>query len=72
MPAWMNKELLLKLNHKKEALRRWQQGQVTWDTVRACGNKVRKAKANMKLNLARKMKVERKDFTSASAAKGQL
>jgi len=29
-PAWMNKELLDKLKHKKEAYRGWKQGQVPW------------------------------------------
>ena len=27
---WMNKELLAKFKHKKEAYRRWKQGQVMW------------------------------------------
>lgn len=31
-PAWMNKELLDKLKHKKEADRGWKQGQVAWET----------------------------------------
>ena len=33
-PAWMNKELLAKLKHKKEAYRGWKQGWVTWEEYR--------------------------------------
>ena len=33
-PAWMNKELLDKLKHKKEAYRGWKQGQVAWEEYR--------------------------------------
>ncbi|GAB0203667.1 hypothetical protein GRJ2_002832300 [Grus japonensis] len=33
-PAWMNKELLDKLKHKKEAYRGWKQGQVAWEKYR--------------------------------------
>ena len=32
--VWMNEELLAKLKHKKEAYRRWKQGQVTWKEYR--------------------------------------
>ena len=33
-PTWMNKELLDKLKHKKEAYRGWKQGQVAWEEYR--------------------------------------
>ncbi|GAB0177124.1 hypothetical protein GRJ2_000177600 [Grus japonensis] len=33
-PAWMDKELLDKLKHKKEAYRGWKQGQVAWEEYR--------------------------------------
>ncbi|GAB0199210.1 hypothetical protein GRJ2_002386400 [Grus japonensis] len=33
-PPWMNKELLDKLKHKKEAYRGWKQGQVAWEKYR--------------------------------------
>ena len=33
-PAWMNKELLDKLNHKKEAYRGWKQGHVACEEYR--------------------------------------
>jgi len=33
-PAWMKKELLDKVKHKKEAYRGWKQGQVAWEEYR--------------------------------------
>ena len=33
-PAWMSKELLDKLKHKKEAYRVWKQGPVAWEGYR--------------------------------------
>ena len=49
----MNKELLDKLRHKKEAYRGWKQGPVTWEEYRnifqASRDKVRKTKAQMEL-----------------------
>ena len=33
-PAWMDKELLDKLKHRKEAYRGWKQGQVAWEEYR--------------------------------------
>ncbi|GAB0176249.1 mitochondrial enolase superfamily member 1 [Grus japonensis] len=62
----MNKELLDKVKHKKEAYREWKQGQVAWEeyreTVRAARDQVRKAKALMELNLARDVKGNKKSF----------
>ena len=56
----MNKELLAKLKHKKEAYRGWKQGQAAWEEdreiVRAARDQVREAKALMELNLARDVK----------------
>ncbi|GAB0176265.1 mitochondrial enolase superfamily member 1 [Grus japonensis] len=67
-PARMNKELLDKLKHKKEAYRGWKQGQVAWEeykeTVRAARDQVRKAKALIELNLARDVKGNKKSFYS--------
>ncbi|GAB0208674.1 hypothetical protein GRJ2_003333100 [Grus japonensis] len=63
----MNKELLDKLKHKKEAYRGWKQGWVTWeeyrDIVQACRDEVRKAKAYQELNLERDVKGNKKDFS---------
>ncbi|GAB0189727.1 hypothetical protein GRJ2_001438000 [Grus japonensis] len=65
-PAWMNKELLDKLKHKKEACRGWKQGQVAWEEyreiVRAARDQVRKAEALIELNLARDVKDNKKSF----------
>ncbi|GAB0181834.1 mitochondrial enolase superfamily member 1 [Grus japonensis] len=65
-PAWMNKELLGKVKHKKEAYRGWKYGQVAWEeyreTVRAARDEVRKAKALTELNVARDVKGNKKSF----------
>ena len=62
----MNKLLLGKLKHKKEAYRGWKQGQVAWEeyreTVRAAREQVRKAKALIELNLARDIKGNKESF----------
>ncbi|KFQ47588.1 hypothetical protein N333_10656, partial [Nestor notabilis] len=65
-PPWMDNELLRKLRGKKEAYRRWKRGQVVWEeyrtTVREARDQVRKAKAQLELNLARDVKDNRKGF----------
>ncbi|GAB0184104.1 mitochondrial enolase superfamily member 1 [Grus japonensis] len=62
----MNKLLLGKVKHKKEAYRGWKQGQVAWEeyreTVRAAREQVRKAKALIELNLTRDVKDNKKSF----------
>ena len=62
----MNKELLDKLKHKKQAYRGWKQGQVAWEEyreiVRVARDQVRKAKAVIELNLARDVKGNKKSF----------
>ncbi|GAB0202852.1 mitochondrial enolase superfamily member 1 [Grus japonensis] len=62
----MNKELLGKVKHKKEAYRGWKQGQAAWEkyreTVQAARDQVRKAKALIELNLARDVKDNKKGF----------
>ncbi|GAB0207235.1 mitochondrial enolase superfamily member 1 [Grus japonensis] len=62
----MNKELLDKVKHKKEACRGWKQGQVAWEeyreTVRAARDQVRKAKALIEISLARDVKDNKKSF----------
>ncbi|GAB0178195.1 mitochondrial enolase superfamily member 1 [Grus japonensis] len=62
----MNKELLGKVKHKKEAYRGWKQGQVAWEeyreTVRAARDQVRKAKALIEISLARDVKDNKKSF----------
>ncbi|GAB0199980.1 mitochondrial enolase superfamily member 1 [Grus japonensis] len=65
-PARMNKELLGKVKHKKEAYRGWKQGQVAWEkyreTVRAARDEVRKTKALIELNVAKDVKGNKKSF----------
>ncbi|GAB0188244.1 mitochondrial enolase superfamily member 1 [Grus japonensis] len=62
----MNKELLGRLKHKKEAYRGWKQGQVAWEEyreiVQAARDQVRKAKALIEFNLARDVKGNKKSF----------
>ncbi|GAB0209800.1 mitochondrial enolase superfamily member 1 [Grus japonensis] len=62
----MNKEVLGKVKHKKEAFRGWKQGQVAWEeyreTVRAARDQVRKAKALIEISLARDVKDNKKRF----------
>ncbi|GAB0185045.1 mitochondrial enolase superfamily member 1 [Grus japonensis] len=62
----MNKELLGKVRHKKEAYRGWKQGQVAWEeykeTVRAARDQVRKVKALIEINLSRDVKGSKKSF----------
>jgi len=62
----MNKLLLDKVKHKKEAYRGWKQGQVAWEEyreiVRAARDHVRKAKDLSELNLSRDIKGNKKSF----------
>ncbi|GAB0192613.1 mitochondrial enolase superfamily member 1 [Grus japonensis] len=62
----MNKELLGKVKQKKEAHRRWKQGQVAWEEyreiIRAARDQVRKAKALTEISLARDVKDNKKSF----------
>jgi len=65
-PTWMNKEILAKLQQKKEAYRGRKQGQVAWEEyreiVRVAREQVRKAKALTELNLVRNVKRNKKAF----------
>ncbi|GAB0187312.1 mitochondrial enolase superfamily member 1 [Grus japonensis] len=65
-PPWMNKELLGKVKHKKEAYRGWKQGQIAWEeyreTVQAARDQIRKAKALIEISLARDVKDNKKSF----------
>ncbi|GAB0209193.1 hypothetical protein GRJ2_003385000 [Grus japonensis] len=64
--AWMSQDLLVKLKGKKEMHRQWKRGQVSWeeyrDAARLCRDGVRKAKAQLELNLARDAKNNKKGF----------
>ncbi|KFQ85226.1 hypothetical protein N337_10020, partial [Phoenicopterus ruber ruber] len=65
-PAWLSRDLLVKLKGKKEMHRQWKQGQVSWEEYRdaawLCRYGVRKAKAWMELNLARDAKNNKRGF----------
>jgi len=62
----MNRELLDKVKHKKEACRGWKQGQVAWEeyreVVQAGRNQLRKAEALIELNLTRDVKGNKSSF----------
>jgi len=59
-PAWLSRDLLVKLKGKRELHTQWKQGQVSWedyrDAVQLCRDGVRRAKARLELNLARDAK----------------
>ncbi|KAK4815257.1 hypothetical protein QYF61_023993 [Mycteria americana] len=65
-PAWLSRDLLVKLKSKRELHRQWKQGQATGeecrDAARLCRDGVRKAKAQLELNLARDAKNSKKGF----------
>jgi len=65
-PAWLNQDLLVRLKSKKKMHRQWKQGQVSWEeyteAAGLCRNAVRKAKAQLELNLARNDKKNRTGF----------
>ncbi|MFV1168848.1 hypothetical protein QMK97_29500, partial [Klebsiella pneumoniae] len=64
--AWLGKDLLVKLREKYRLYQLWKQGRVTWeeyrDAVRTCRRRIRKAKAQVELNLARDVKNNMKAF----------
>ncbi|KFV00708.1 hypothetical protein N339_06110, partial [Pterocles gutturalis] len=65
-PAWLSKDLQLKLKEKRERYRKWKQGCVTWEEYRGvawmCGDRIRKAKVQMELNLVKDVKNNKKGF----------
>jgi len=65
-PAWLRKEMLVKLRKKRELHRQWKQGLTSWEeyreAARLCRDGVRKAKAQLELNLARGAKNNKKGF----------
>ncbi|KFQ63524.1 hypothetical protein N334_07076, partial [Pelecanus crispus] len=65
-PAWKSRDMLVKLKGKKKMHRQWKQGQVSWeeyrDAARLCRDGVRKAKAQLELNLAKGAKNNNKGF----------
>ncbi|NXA62985.1 RTJK polymerase, partial [Mohoua ochrocephala] len=65
-PAWMGKELMKELRNKKRMYHLWKEGQVSQEifkeVVRACRKKMRKAKAQLELNLATFVKDNKRCF----------
>jgi len=65
--AWMNMELLTELRHGKETYRLWKGGHAAWkeykNIAHSCRNGVRKAKAQLELMLAKKVKGSTKVFS---------
>ncbi|KFQ28626.1 hypothetical protein N331_01707, partial [Merops nubicus] len=65
-PAWLSRDLLVRLKDKMRLHKHWKQGQVSWEEHRVnaqlCRVKVRKAKAQLELNLSRDAKENRKGF----------
>ncbi|KAK4807040.1 hypothetical protein QYF61_018381 [Mycteria americana] len=65
-PAWLNRELLLGLRKKRRVYHFWQKGQATQeeyrDLVKSCREKIRKAKAELELNLATVVRDNKKCF----------
>ncbi|GAB0207710.1 hypothetical protein GRJ2_003236700 [Grus japonensis] len=65
-PAWLNRELWLELRKKRRVYGLWKKGQATQedykDIVRLCREKIRRAKAQLELNLATAVKDNKKMF----------
>jgi len=65
-PAWLRQEMLAKLRKKRELHRQWKQGLASWEEYREAArlrrDGVRKAKAQLELNLARDVKNNKKGF----------
>ena len=65
-PAWLNRELWLELRKKRRVYDLWKKGQATQedykDVVRLCREKIRRAKAQLELNLATAVKDNKKCF----------
>ncbi|GAB0202630.1 hypothetical protein GRJ2_002728600 [Grus japonensis] len=64
--AWLNRELLLGLREKRRVYHSWKKGQATQeeyrDLIRSCRDKIRKAKAQLELNLATVVRDNKKCF----------
>ena len=65
-PAWMNRELFLRLQEKKRIYLLWKKGRATQkeykEVVKMCREKIRKAKAQLELKLAAGVKGNKKLF----------
>src|SRR5699024_8753945 len=65
-PMWMNRELFLRLQEKKRIYLLWKKGRANRkeykEVVKMCREKIRKAKAQLELNLAAGVKGNKKFF----------
>ncbi|PKU42582.1 adaptin ear-binding coat-associated protein 1 [Limosa lapponica baueri] len=65
-PAWLNKEIGSQLREKRRVYGLWKKGQATQEdykgVVKLCREKIRKAKAQLELNLALDVKNNKKNF----------
>ena len=70
---WLCKDLQLKLREKREMYRKWKQGCVAWEEYRTavcmCRDRIRKAKAQAELTLARDVKDNKKGSTGTQAGR---
>ncbi|KFQ03373.1 hypothetical protein N329_05067, partial [Haliaeetus albicilla] len=66
LPAWLSRQCLLGLWKKKRVYHLWKKGQATQeeyrDLVRSCREEIRKAKAQLELNLATIVRDNKKCF----------
>ena len=65
-PAWLSKDLLVRLRERKKKYKQWMQGRVAWeeyrDAVQMCRDGIRKDEAQMELNLVREAKNSKNVF----------
>ncbi|KAK4830361.1 hypothetical protein QYF61_010138 [Mycteria americana] len=65
-PAWLNRELWLELRKKRRVYDLWKKGRATQEdykgAARLCREKIRRAKAELELNLAAAVKDNKKHF----------
>jgi len=73
--VWLGKDMLVRLRKKKGLNQLWKQAHVTWeeyrDAAQTCREGIRKAKAQMELNLVRVIKNNINGFCRYSGQKRQ-
>ncbi|KAK4823680.1 hypothetical protein QYF61_005651 [Mycteria americana] len=72
-PAWLTRELWLELRRKRRVYDLWKKGQATQEdykgVARLCREKIRRAKAELELNLAAAVKDNKKHFFKCISSK---
>ncbi|KAK4818945.1 hypothetical protein QYF61_022210 [Mycteria americana] len=75
-PAWLNSELWLELRKKRRVYDLWKKGQTTQEdykgVARLCRGKIRRAKAELELNLAAAVKDNKKHFFKYISSKRRV